>query len=692
MERSQHDVKDLAIRTRLPRFVKKPEPVDQSEDHELNLEAKSSTGSTPRKPASRRNSSHESIDESLEDDFSPGSRHRGHDYRHVQARENGRMQLGDNTYIMTQNVYHNLEHPDRAGQGGKQIDLLEALAFDHMDTRLAGISVARGETCRWLFDTVQHIEWQACSRSSHHGFLWIKGKPGAGTSTMMKCALEEARNHPDACIVASFFFNARGHGTATTTEGMYRALLFQILTQLARRPTCVPEKVAAIWKEEGWPIPMLQDILRDTIYQVGKDYRIVFYIDALDECAEDDVREALQHLEELRDQAVHRGLRFHACFASRHFPNITMRFCQEFDLDKQEKHFQDITDYVDSVLRAPPSAHAELAKEIVARCAGIFLWAVLTVRILNKMHDHGTTHSQLRARMRKIPAGIEDLFWDILERKDIYLVPTLLWILFAKRALRLDELYFAIRASPNQLATGIWNPAEIDMEGMRSFVLKCSRGLVDTSGGVTQLLHESLREYLLNKGLAELDPELKSDLELTCHTRLAEWCLSYLTPDTERYLGPHFGSTETTTRTDPSTGSTPLGERRMYHFQPTERLPFLGYVLLRTMYHMGAGPMQSKPPAAILGRYADLWLTLRLDRSCTFATEHCAALLCFSLARSYQNSTLNSATRWLTSSTSMSFSDTDYLPAESDSFNYLNKNLPPALENLASRRRSQQRR
>ena len=292
---------------------------------------------------------------------------------------------------------------------------------------------------------------------------------------------------------------------------------------------------------------------------------------------------ALQHLAELRDQAVHRSLRFHACFASRHFPNITMSFCQDFDLDKQEKHFQDITDYVDSVLRAPPSAHAELAKEIVARCAGIFLWAVLTVRILNKMHDHGFTHSQLRARMRMIPAGIEDLFRDILERKDIYLVPTLLWMLFAKRALRLDELYFAIRASTNQLATGIWNPAEIDLEGMRSFVLKCSRGLVDTSGEVPQLLHESLREYLLDKGLAELDPELKSDLEATCNMRLAEWCFSYLTPDTERYLGPHFGSTNTSTKpcnqdwdeTDPSAKFTTHGEERMCHFQPTERLPFL---------------------------------------------------------------------------------------------------------------------
>ena len=50
--------------------------MDKSEDRELNLEAKSSTGSTPRKSASRRNSSHEPIDEYLEDDSGPGYRQR----------------------------------------------------------------------------------------------------------------------------------------------------------------------------------------------------------------------------------------------------------------------------------------------------------------------------------------------------------------------------------------------------------------------------------------------------------------------------------------------------------------------------------------------------------------------------------------------------------------------------------------
>lgn len=680
MDRSQHGGSHLGIRTRLHRLFKKDGTLGKFEDEELYLRAdRSDRSGRSRKSTSRRRSSHEPIDDFSEDDSIPRPRRRGHDYRNVQARENGRMQLGDNTYITTQNVYHDLKHPGRVGNDGAKIDLRSALAFDHMDTRLASISVARGETCRWLFNTAQYREWLACPLSSHHRFLWIKGKPGAGKSTMMKCALEEARNYSGA-IVASFFFNARGHGTATTTEGMYRALLHQIFTQLARLPTAIPAKVAAIWKEEVWPISMLQRILSDTICEVGKNHHVILYIDALDECAEKDMREALHHLEEVRDLAVRHGLRFHACFASRRFPNITIRYCQELDLDKQEKHGQDITDYVDNVLRAPKHIHAELTQDIVARADGIFLWAVLTVGILNEMRDGGAGQTELRVRMRKIPTGIEDLFRDILKHKNIYLLPTLLWILYAKRPLKVPELYFAVRASTYQHATGIWNPAEIDLEGMRSFVLTCSRGLVDSSGEVPQLLHESLREFLVEKGLAELDPDLRIDLEVTCHTRLAQWCLAYPAPDTERYLGPDFGSTDASPtpddwdyyKRDHFPRDSGLAERRTYHFKTTEQLPFLGYVITQTINHIRVGFGESKVPAATLGRFADLWLTLRLDRSCSYATGHCAALLCFTLARSHDGATITrTRSRSPTSPASTSFSKTQSRPAEGDSYRYL---------------------
>lgn len=75
-----------------------------------------------------------------------------------------------------------------------------------------------------------------------------------------------------------------------------------------------------------------------------------------------------------------------------------------------------------------------------------------------------------------------------------------------------------------------------------------------------------------------------------------------------------------------------MGKKGCATSSPPNDCLFCKYVLARTIDHMVSGFAQSDPPAAILGRYADLWLTLRLDRSCTYTTKHCAALRCFSLA------------------------------------------------------------
>jgi len=55
-----------------------------------------------------------------------------------------------------------------------------------MYVRQKNIHVAMNKTCNWLFSTTEYNDW--ISRKSievHHGILWIKGKPGAGKSTLM---------------------------------------------------------------------------------------------------------------------------------------------------------------------------------------------------------------------------------------------------------------------------------------------------------------------------------------------------------------------------------------------------------------------------------------------------------------------------------------------------------------------------
>ena len=114
----------------------------------------------------------------------------------------------------------------------KQI-LLDSLRFDQIDARQMTIKNAHAKTCKWLLTKPEYIDWLDTTKlGEHHGFLWIKGKPGTGKSTLMKFALAHARRSMKDRTIISFFFNARGEDLEKSTIGAYRSLLLQLFEQL----------------------------------------------------------------------------------------------------------------------------------------------------------------------------------------------------------------------------------------------------------------------------------------------------------------------------------------------------------------------------------------------------------------------------------------------------------------------------
>jgi len=126
----------------------------------------------------------------------------------------------------------------------------------------------------------EYLRWKAPEfRASHHGFLWIKGKPGAGKSTLMKHALrhEQSLERRDTTII-SFFFNARGHELEKTTEGMYRSLVHQVYKAFPYR---LPEDLVnrrTNWKDHVWELPELQRMLRDSLLHWDESIELICYV------------------------------------------------------------------------------------------------------------------------------------------------------------------------------------------------------------------------------------------------------------------------------------------------------------------------------------------------------------------------------------------------------------------------------
>jgi len=112
---------------------------------------------------------------------------------------------------------------------GKVID---ALRFDNMDLRRHTIKAAYGNTCQWFFSSKEYTKWRDNpSVTEHHGFLWVRGKPGAGKSTLMRLAVKHADQKFPHDLRMSFFFNAKGTLLERSVEGMFRSLLHQLLDQ-----------------------------------------------------------------------------------------------------------------------------------------------------------------------------------------------------------------------------------------------------------------------------------------------------------------------------------------------------------------------------------------------------------------------------------------------------------------------------
>lgn len=84
-------------------------------------------------------------------------------------------------------------------------------------------------------------------------------------------------------------------------------------------------------------------MFHEAMLYLGRKNALTCYIDALDECDEDEIRDMLSMLEELGDETTSNGTSLLVCLASRHYPNIRVNHLEEIVLDDLEGHHDDIS-------------------------------------------------------------------------------------------------------------------------------------------------------------------------------------------------------------------------------------------------------------------------------------------------------------------------------------------------------------
>ena len=262
---------------------------------------------------------------------------------------------------------------------------------------------------------------------------------------------------------------------------------------------------------------------------------LLCFIDALDECNEDQVADMISFFEDVGERAADANTRLHICFSSRHYPTIVIQRGFEVILEDEKEHAADITRYIKSKLRLGNSNQAEaLRSDILEKSAGIFLWVALVIQILNKEYAKGRV-SALRDRLKDIPPGLDELFEMILTRNSDNIQELQLciqWILFAARPLKPQELYIAVHIGIGQRIGTSWDTDSISLDDMHRFAWSSSKGLAEVTKSkepTVQFIHESVRDFLLLKdGKRKLWPTLGEQFVGHSHEIIKGCCLEQI--------------------------------------------------------------------------------------------------------------------------------------------------------------------
>ncbi|KAK3334214.1 hypothetical protein B0T19DRAFT_148254 [Cercophora scortea] len=424
-------------------------------------------------------------------------------------------------------------------------ELMQLLYFDEIDARLLSLKPAHHKTCEWILGKPKYHQWMSLeNREDHHGFLWIKGKPGAGKSILMKFLDAKTRlsaTKQSGCLVASFFFFAPGEHLEKSTAGVYRSLLWQLLEMAPDLQQVLDDfssNACKVIRRNGWQIEALKETIAKAIDHLGSR-QLCLFIDALDECRDDDVADMVSFFEDLSDRATEDNVALRICFSSRYYPTISLRKGAEIRLDDEEEHSTDITRYINAKLVLKKSQRADdLKGQILEKSAGIFLWVALVIPILNKACAGGRM-DQLQKRLNEIPPGLDQLFEMILLRDQESLDDLrscILWIFFATRPLTPTEYFFALHETGDEDSRTCWEAGDMTPEELLQFVHSTSKGLAEVTKTRSkgrqpsvQFIHESVRDFLgLKNGTKKIWPNLEQGFVGFGHEMLKNRCLAEL--------------------------------------------------------------------------------------------------------------------------------------------------------------------
>lgn len=314
--------------------------------------------------------------------------------------------------------------------------------------------------------------------------------------------------------VISFFFHARGEVLEKSPLGLYRSLVHQLLSQdpgswKALHSIFKAKKKGSKYQGISWSKRDLEECLIQAFKSLECRPAVIF-IDALDECPDNDAISVVDFFMGLMRQTCEADHTLRVCFSSRHYPSIATFGCPE--LVMEQENARDIRTYIKSELHDMlPNYNdlLELQRIIFEKSRSVFLWVRLVITRLKQIviKQPGQTRRILEKELGKVPSELQDLFsglFEMLSSEDreqaIFLIQL---VLLAGRPLKFDEVIAILPFWPQSLYTTLdaWESSDDYISGTENQMIMITRlscGLLEfNSSSRCQFIHETAREYFL---------------------------------------------------------------------------------------------------------------------------------------------------------------------------------------------------
>jgi hypothetical protein len=396
-----------------------------------------------------------------------------------------------------------------------------------------------------------------------NSILWICGLPGSGKSTLLKYIskrlTDEILESP-GMVTVSFFFGRTSNIDRTPTHFL-RSLLYQIFSQCSndmgdlisltsnrRSRSISPNRYHKL--SSPWTSKNLLSIFEESLLRMSRSQKVFFIIDALDECSEVERADFMSISSFLQSGKLETAVKL--CITGRNSPEWKLRMIDPPNIRKitlENENSVDIKRFIelritDLIRDSEDECRKPIVKALSAKASGVFLWACLAVKELERGLQHSVNCTQTLALSTLIfPGDLDGIYSAILHRitqnnRQNHVHAALAWVCFARRPLSVVELQRALSVagscgfSAHESEISLWT-ASIDEDWLFSHF----GGLVEEgkSGQQVQFIHQTVHDYLLrvtpwsllpwNK-LGQEDPRLPYPQRV--HNWLAETCLVYI--------------------------------------------------------------------------------------------------------------------------------------------------------------------